>query len=331
MIKFPCFYHPATVVFIDDHKSFLSALKQRLPSNLLALAFNDPIKGLEYIKNNVENSAAIKYLENTRINEFQEHDFNSPKESIYRLDWNKLSNILVNKNRFFINTVLVVDQMMPDLDGLQLCEKLNNNPIKKIMLTSNSDHEVAVNAFNRGLIDYFLLKDSPELVQQLTYKISELQNEYFMSLCKSYLGDNISNNKEKLISLYEKVYAETNSIEYYLLDSRGSMLFVDSNGNMTTLAIMSTDDMQIYAGIAEDQDECEIASKLANKNSLIFFPTDLDYTKPAKEWSNMLHPALKLAGSDNIYYSIIKERKNESDQLKGITPYRDILSSAKTF
>ena len=50
------------------------------------------------------------------------------------------------------------------------------------MLTGNKDHSMAVQAFNEGIIDHFLVKDSPNLIDQLVHSIDKMQKSYFSSL-----------------------------------------------------------------------------------------------------------------------------------------------------
>ena len=71
---------------------------------------------------------------------------------------------------------------MPSLNGVEFCSQLKQKSFKKIMLTGKAGESVAVQAFNEGIIDKFIRKDSPNFEKTLTVAIEELQHEYFRNL-----------------------------------------------------------------------------------------------------------------------------------------------------
>ena len=44
------FYHPSTVIFVDDQKEFLDALQYRLSKNLISEFFTNPFSALNLLK-----------------------------------------------------------------------------------------------------------------------------------------------------------------------------------------------------------------------------------------------------------------------------------------
>jgi len=50
MSKKLSYYYPSTVVFVDDQQAFLTAIKNRLPEDMLALFFNNSKEALSIVQ-----------------------------------------------------------------------------------------------------------------------------------------------------------------------------------------------------------------------------------------------------------------------------------------
>lgn len=307
MNRWLSFYYPTTVVFVDDEKNFLIALQNRVPSDLTCKIFNNPMEALDVIDNSkslIWNKLDHPFLLDDQLNE-SEPDilgvglrFDSFVQSIYDVD------------RFSTLSVVIVDYMMPELNGIDFCKRLSGHPIKKIMLTANADHAMAVEALNNGIIDCFLVKDSPNLLDELVQKIELLQKSYFHSQLDRLFGGFFEKlhliNDHSVVNLYDKLRIEFNAIEFYLLDRFGSVLFVDRNGVPTTLAVCSKENLEIFSQIAADQDEVEISKKLMGFQQILFFPNKVACMLPAAEWVHYLHSATPFPGNTDLFYAIIK-------------------------
>ena len=304
MIRLPCFYYPTTALFVDDHKGFLTAIKSRLPDNLPVKLFNEPIKALTTIKNQ-----KMPTFKDQKTIQFVDHESDITDQSLIGLHYEIFSSMAFDIQRFATYSVVIVDHMMPDLDGISFCRELKDHPIKKIMLTGNSDHELAVQAFNDGLIDYYLSKDSPNLITQLNLKIQILQKAYFESEIERSIGLLLNPtsliNDVSSLAFYEKIKEELKATEFYLLDRWGSMLFLDRNGVPTTLAITPAETLDAFSKIAEDHDETKISCSLSNREQILFFPNQEDHMRPANEWDSFLHEANPFPGRNDFFYSII--------------------------
>lgn len=327
MTRWPCFYYPTTVLFVDDNKGFLKILKSRLPNDFPIKLFNDPIKALDVIENQ-----KINNLNNIQLIDQEYDDFESDltSQSFVGLRYDVFCKVVYDKQRFTTQSVVVVDQMMPDLDGINFCIKLKNHPIKKIMLTGNSDYEIAVQAFNDGLIDYYLSKDSSNLIPQLIQKIKILQKTYFESEIERSIGcllstDSLINDVSSL-SFYEKITEDLQAIEYYLIDRSGSMLFLNCDGTPTILAINSIKTLDAFSKIAEDQDESNIAAMLSKREKILFFPNQEDHMRSASEWESFLYPASPFPGKSNFFYSIIKDPTRQPINLNKIIPFQEKIA-----
>jgi DNA-binding response OmpR family regulator len=71
--------------------------------------------------------------------------------------------------------LIILDIMMPDMNGFDLCEKLRANPqtvnVPVLFLTSRSDQADRERAMRLGALDYFVKPFSP---QKLSEKVLEI-------------------------------------------------------------------------------------------------------------------------------------------------------------
>ena len=312
MNKLLSFYHPSTAVFVDDQQGFLTALKYRLSPTLPVIFYNDPLKALERIENH-QSRQEEKLRHLFKADDQLPELIQEMSDTYIGLNIDEICRIAVDANRFHEQSVVIVDYMMPNLDGISFCRRLKNHPIKKIMLTGNKDHSMAVQAFNEGIIDHFLVKDSPNLIDQLVHSIDKMQKSYFSSLMENRLGDVFETivpffNNIAIVQFYENLMKELNAVEFYLLDRWGSVMFITYEGIPITLIISTEQVIESYANIAEDQNEIEIAGMLLRREKLIYFPSKLDLMKPASSWKSFLFDAVKFPEQHGIYYSIIHDQ-----------------------
>ncbi len=137
-------------IFVDDDKAFAQLCRLNLASRFNALSFHSPVSTLEYL---ISCSDFAALMEN-----------NGPRNP-------KVS-------------VVVVDYAMPEMDGLEFCRRVSKvNPyIRKVMLTGKADEKLAVEAFNKGDIHYFLRKDSPDLAREINRALDKAQRDYLLEV-----------------------------------------------------------------------------------------------------------------------------------------------------
>lgn len=308
MDKWLGYYHPSTTVFVDDQQAFLSVLKNRLPQDMLALFFENSQVALDKIVNMHASCSNLPHVH--VIDEAEDVDLIDSKSLNLKLS--EISRRAYEQMRFSEISVLVVDQMMPNLDGIKFCRKLIDCPIKKIMLTANKDRKIAVEAFNEGIIDYFLEKDSPDLINRLTTIISRLQKDYFYLKMKSIFQGGlecampiVTNNV--VIDFLSHKMNELQAKEFYLLDQHGSVVFIMPDGSQMTLAILSEGMMDFYAEIAQEHGEASIAHVLSERQKLLFLSKESDHMRPAGDWDDFLFDAAALPGESRLFYALVTE------------------------
>jgi CheY-like chemotaxis protein len=289
--------------------------------------FNKPEKALDIILERQQNSSKF-------FSEFDdvESDNHLGNEALFTLKIGELSKISYEKKRFSEISVVIVDRKMPGMDGINFCRNIANKSTKKIMLTASRDRKIATEAFNEGIIDFFLLKDSPDLIQQLLSSIKNLQKQYFFELNQKIMGHFLQViHNDSLQKFIENKMKDYNGIELYLLDKWGSTLILKQDGTAVTLAISPTKIIDNFAMIAEEQGQQNLATSLFRKESLIFFPNEQETMRPANEWSGFLFDAHPIPDQLDLYYSIIVDPSKQPIDVNKIFSKERYMASLQLF
>jgi len=285
--------HPTTVLLIDDKERYLAGIHSGLnKKKALYQLYTDP-------------QAALRYLTNEyKPNYFTERCILRPEEDErdhrhIEVDVVPIREEAFNPHRFEQISVIVVDQEMPGLKGLDICRQLSASPIKKLLLTGEATNEQAIDAFNNGIIDKFINKKADNFNQTLNNAIFELQQDYFKdlstiiinSITKNIEHHNPSCLDDPVFIHYFTAFCEKNQFsEFYLTDTNGSFMFVDFNGKPSFLAVK--DDLamrgpEFDSEVADIKPSKEAIERLANREQILYLhnPDDL---KHATDHDNML-------------------------------------------
>jgi len=305
-------YHPTTVVIVDDNRKFLESLQLELdPKQACYCAFDDSTKALEYL------------TKEYRFDPFPNRCLLHPVEEQLEhrtvdIDVRAIHNEANNKKRFAEISVLVIDYAMPNLNGFDLCQKLQKKPFKKILLTCEADESLAIKAFNSGIIDMFIRKNSPDFAATINNAIHDLQKKYFHELSKLIINCLITNYEYKsefltdagFIDFFEEVFTDLNMSEYYLMDSLGSFMFLDYQGKAKWLVVKNEAEMQGLTEFAVNENAPKkIISALTKRSHIPYFHTDDELQTPPANWWKYMHPAKVLKHDAVYYYAIISDAK----------------------
>ncbi|MCK4608622.1 MAG: response regulator transcription factor [Gammaproteobacteria bacterium] len=332
-----CCYFPTTAVFVDDHSEYLKNLTFRLPNDLLYKFYYDPVNLLNYFKEDYQPPAFIKKwllnLKDTKVELGRTLEENDLTHAYIDVDVESIHQQIYAPERFDNISVLVVDYAMPQMTGIDLCEQLYTLPVKKIMMTGQAGYEMGVEALNSGVIDRYILKDSPEAFGKLNDAIAEMQQEYFKDLSATVI-QNLGTSKRScvtdpvFIDFFTKLREERNIIEYYLVNDSGCFLMLDVNGNLSWLVVKREAEMRRYYSSVRDNDGPEdMVQALKNREKLLFlFSKNDEYINRIEQWRPYLHPAKPLEGaSHKFYYSIIEGPSVYEIDVTKIASYDDRL------
>ena len=324
----PCHY-PTTVCLIDDHRPFIISLCGNLDQMVPFRLYTSPRAALDDI-HEIKQAAAPGWPQ------CLDEDFNNVSVDLNKnpllFNYAKFHDEVHNINRFSQVSVVVVDYLMPEMDGLEFCRQLQDKNVKIILLTGAADEMVGVRAFNEGLIDRFILKNSKSMLKELNDSIRILQQQYFLDLAKpmkeAMLCTELDFFHDPVFIDFFKTYCQEQEIaEYYLSCFPRGIYVVNQLGKMTFLLV--SDELTLRGDLIRAKEYNAPAEMIAQLETLEWNP----YLKPTgyisdqslPNWKSGLFPNQQLAGKETIYYSIIDAESILSDQECQIFPFNDYL------
>lgn len=164
-MTFPLFHRPGTVVFLDDDPDYLEMLALVLPRHWHLRLFLRPAECIAHLLQEPPFWEADAWNQQQLIELWREGKPLIPQVLAY---WARYTE------RYALSRVVVVDFSMPGMDGLQALAELGDWPGARVLLTGQADEQVAVRAFNRGLIDQFIPKQTPDISRRLVEAVERL-------------------------------------------------------------------------------------------------------------------------------------------------------------
>ena len=296
-------------VLVDDSQSFLDSVAFQLSSRFAHTAFHDAQAAINWLRNehwhsakNIDDPIRVGYDEMT--DSFERRSASIEMDRIYRT--------VMNRQRFNTPAVLVVDYAMPKMNGLEFCEAVRGLPCKIILLTGQADEKVAIDAFNRKLIDRFIKKSDPDAISRLEADIAMLQKEFFDGQTRT-LKDLLSRHSYAFLTdpamefLVEQVCTRYRFVEYYLFPNPAGILFFDSQGNATLMVIATKNCLMTQLEIAQDQGAPpELLSALRELRLVSFFSdTGGVYQKEiGDDWLPYCLPPQIYRGREDYYWAL---------------------------
>lgn len=299
-----CCYLPSTIALVDDNANFLDNLQAGLSSFFNSNCFTHVPAVKDFFETKPFSFEAITQRALSDV------ESDHPDTSSLQLNLRNLYQEIYNPKRFERVGLIVMDYAMPGLSGEMLSKvlKAQNDLIKTLMLTGEANKEHAVDFFNRQIIDLFVRKDEPDLIETVLNGLKLLQQKLFIELTKG-LFYRVKNPpaclQDDVFSEYFQTFVQQHEIiEYYLLDDRGSFLLLDAEANPTWLAVCTDQDVQNFYDIAKDYGDAPeaVLSALTSRSHIPFFFSDDDYNTAPKDWGRYLHTAKKLDGQQQAFY-----------------------------
>lgn len=164
-MSFPLVQRPGTVIFLDDDPDYLEMLALVLPRQWHVRLFSRPRDCIEKLRAETPAWEADAWQQQQMVDQWRAGKPLVPQILDY---WSK------SADRYAITRVCVVDFSMPEMDGLQVLSELSEWSGARVLLTGQADEQVAVNAFNRGLIEQFIAKQMPDMSRHLVNVMQRL-------------------------------------------------------------------------------------------------------------------------------------------------------------
>jgi len=238
--KLPLFYFEPTILWLDDNQLFLESASNLFNLNYHCLTFLDSTKALSFLKKYEPPTDKIHFCR-----EFIESDIFDVHNHL-PIDINiseiiKLANNIDIKNEI---AVLVIDNNMPHITGVQLCHQLKDLPFKKILLTGETQPLAVIDAFNHGIIDKYISKSENNVIEKLKEAINELSHQYFYDRTKNLLSllesSRFSPLSDPVFIEFFFNWQQTNSLqEFYLINRHGSFILKNNEKKHKYLIVMT--------------------------------------------------------------------------------------------
>ena len=319
-ITFPVchlFYYPTQVILVDDDPDFLDAVSLVLPRDLSYRLFQSPRDALNYINAAHQHADIIRRV----YSSYKTGPFDS--DTLTHIEINEIYKEIYNPERFSTPSVVVVDYSMPSMNGLELCASLTNPYIKRILLTGQADTDLAVQAFNEGLIDQFISKKDHDLEAKLTRSIATLQQHYFSKSFKLITDPVIANsqcrfiNNPDFIDYFNAVRQRHKIIEYYLIDEPYSgFLMLNEEGQLFILLITTQERLRENLlqcqRLSVDKALCEHINK-GEVMPLFNIADDDEHIQALlkTDWQKYYTPAHRVSPESAYYCSLLDQSNAE--------------------
>ena len=165
-MPFPLYRRPGGVVFLDDDRDYLELLAEVMPGDWHVRLFVRPAACVAQLLHELPKWETDAWQQQEIVRRWREGAPLIPQILKYWRD--------DGAARFAFTQVCVVDYSMPAMSGLRVLGELADWSGSRVLLTGRADEQLAVSAFNAGLIEQFVAKQSPDIRLRLTSAIQTL-------------------------------------------------------------------------------------------------------------------------------------------------------------
>ena len=245
-MTFPLFHRPGTVVFLDDDPDYLEMLALVLPRGWPLKLFLRPADCIAHLMQEPPFWEADAWNQQQLIALWREGKPLIPQILAY---WSRYTE------RYALSRVVVVDFSMPGMDGLQVLAELGDWPGARILLTGQADEQVAVRAFNRGLIDQFIPKQTQDISRRLREAVEHLlftSHARHAQLWRSTLSQEQSSwLRSPGVDAWLANFTQKHWVEHVVIGAPFGVLGMDTNGKVAWLQLETRQGLGALAEIAE--------------------------------------------------------------------------------
>ena len=308
------FFHPTTVVMVDDNEAFMRSLTLELPASLAFHGFTAPEDALAFLNKPLDMPSLVDRCFSL--------DRRSESDALIRLDLGAIEREISHLERFRRVSVVLVDYAMPSIDGLEFCERLTDPYARRAMFTGVADEKLAVEAFNAGLIHRFMPKHRATAVEAVVAFIAELEREYFkqhLARLKAALAMDPPGflvDPAMAVELTRLMNTEQ-LVEYYLVGDPPGFLMLRANGSVVRLVLLDPAARQQQIDLARRYDAPASIRRGLEQGDLVGVfsgesPADYfgDETFP---WEEQVVPAWRVEGRTTWHLGLVRDAATDVD------------------
>lgn len=247
---FSLYRRPGGVVFLDDDPDYLEMLAVVMPLHWYARLFLRPVDCINTLQQEPPLWEADAWQQQEIINRWREGAPLIPQILQY---WREDGTA-----RFALTQVCVVDYSMPAMSGLRALSELTNWSGSRVLLTGRADEQLAVSAFNRGLIEQFIPKQSPDIRLRLTEAIQHLLNSPNPRQQQTWRATLLREQHAlvcdpRIAQTLEELAAKQGWIEHVVIGAPFGVLALDAKGSVSWLQLEPGTKLPELAEIAESE------------------------------------------------------------------------------
>jgi CheY-like chemotaxis protein len=246
-MSFSLYRRPGGVIFLDDDRDYLEMLGEVMPAEWYVRLFLRPIACIDLLQQETASPETDAWAQQEIVNRWREGASLIPQILQY---WRADGGA-----RFALTQVAVVDYAMPAMSGLRVLSELTRWSGARILLTGRADEQLAVSAFNRGLINQFIPKQSPDIRLRLTTAIHGLRDHpdqrHQQIWCATLspaqhalLGDPL------IAQALENLMSRQGWIEHVVIGAPFGVLALDPKGDVSWLQLEPAENLLELADMA---------------------------------------------------------------------------------
>lgn len=161
----PLYQRSGSVLFLDDDIDYLDMLGMVMPVHLQVELYSRPQTFMERMREEPARWETDAALHLQMVERWRQGHPQLPQVLRY---WAN------SPARYQLAQTCVVDYAMPGTDGLKVLNTLLDWPGSRILLTGQADEQIAIQAFNSGLIDQFIPKQAPDIAGRVLHALNKL-------------------------------------------------------------------------------------------------------------------------------------------------------------
>lgn len=244
-LTLPLIHRPGSILFLDDDVDYLEMLGMVIPAHIQVELFSRPAGFARRMAQEPERWEADAQRQLQMIDRWRNGHPLLPQILRY---WSG------QPERHRLVQSCVVDYAMPGTDGLAVLNTLLDWPGSRVLLTGQADEQIAVKAFNSGLIDQFVPKQTHDITRHLLSvlrKLAQAPHVRLNTLWRSVLTP----EQQSLLQMPSVVqnlqrYSQTHWVEHVVLGEPFGLLGVDVDGRCEWLQLEPVAGLPALAEVA---------------------------------------------------------------------------------
>lgn len=297
----PGYFHPTTVVLVDDNELFLESMSESLKrKGIKVITFSSPEKAYLYLESQARPTPLL--VRQKAGEESADENFS------IKIDFSAIHQKIQASEKYNEISVVIADYEMPGMRGDDFLSLIGNKSIKKILLTGKADYKTAIDLLNHKVIDSFVEKNPLRGIQSLYHQIVKLQSAYFNDLTRP-LAEHLSVEISYINSVeYQEIVNEMlnthNVAEHYLISSSGSRLMLTQEKIQLWLFITTKSEIDDWLDVANNSDNVsdDIIQGLVSYSKAPFLYGEKELNAPPSTWEKYLISLHSAGMKGNKFY-----------------------------